>query len=337
MGRQGRIDEVTWEADGWPAINGGRGPSRTVTLPAGGAPRVSPGPVEDDFTGAVLDPRWQWPVGSAGPAGGRAGARGWLRLAVGTSAATVAAARPTIAGSYVATTVVDPGSITAGAQAGLAAFGNRDNLLAVTVEGAAPGADGRTAGDALSATVWQAQKGQRTILAVRRVERRELLHLRLVATDRTRFQFAVSADGRTWDTLSADAQGGFLPPWDPQRPGGAARSRPAGRVGEVRRLQARRRATVRPFSPAQDRNGTARFSAPDESAVVALASIRGVDIAPCCVRLASALRLTGGSRRSSVSSLRTLPCAPFRRSLRARSLQPPPAHVGASLPGGDST
>ena len=87
-------------------------------------------------------------------------------------------------------------------------------MLAVTVERGAPSADGRTAAGLLSATVWQTQKGQRTILATRRVEPGELLHLRLVATDRTRFQFAVSADGRTWDTLSAEAQGGFLPPWD---------------------------------------------------------------------------------------------------------------------------
>ena len=118
MGRQGLIDEVTWEADGWPAINGGRGPSRTVALPSGGAPRVSPGPVEDDFTGAVLDPAWQWPWDQAAPPSVDPAGGGWLRLGTGASAATVAAARPTLAGSYVATSVVDTRSITAGAQCG---------------------------------------------------------------------------------------------------------------------------------------------------------------------------------------------------------------------------
>ena len=214
VGRQGLIDEVTWEADGWPAINGGRGPSRSVALPGAGVPRVNPGPIEDDFSAAGLDPGWQWPWDQPDPPTVDPAAGGWLRLRTGVSAATVAAARPTLAGSYVATTVVEPGSITAGARAGLAAFGNRENVLAATVERVAADADGGTAGAALSATVWQTQKGQRTILATRRLPARELLHLRLVATDRTRFRFSVSADGRTWDTLSAEADGEYLPPWD---------------------------------------------------------------------------------------------------------------------------
>ena len=41
----------------------------------------------------------------------------------------------------------------------------------------------------------------------------ELLHLRLSAQDRTRFEFAVSPDGRTWKTVGG-AQGEYLPPWD---------------------------------------------------------------------------------------------------------------------------
>ena len=32
-GRQGLLDEVTWGADGWPAINGGKGPSRDAAAP----------------------------------------------------------------------------------------------------------------------------------------------------------------------------------------------------------------------------------------------------------------------------------------------------------------
>ena len=134
VGRQGLLDEVTWDARGWPAINGGHGPSRSAALPAGGAPRASTAAVEDDFAGAALDPAWQWPWDQATPPSVDPAQGGWLRLGTGTTAATVAAARPTLAGSYVATTVVDVASITAGARAGLAAFGNRDNVLAVTIE-----------------------------------------------------------------------------------------------------------------------------------------------------------------------------------------------------------
>ena len=215
VGRQGLLDEVTWGADGWPAINGGRGPSRMVAVPGGGAPRAASGRVEDDFDGAALDPGWQWPwdqptLPTVDPAEG-----GWLRLSTGPNAATVAAARSTLAGSYVATTVVDVESITAGARAGLAAFGNRDNVLALTIESPdPPGGEPGPGVGAVTATVWQTQKGQRSTLATRRVDRRASLHLRLAATDRTRFQFAVSTDGVTWDTIASDAQGGYLPPWD---------------------------------------------------------------------------------------------------------------------------
>jgi hypothetical protein len=62
--------------------------------------------------------------------------------------------------------------------------------------------------------VWQRQKGEQRRLTSGRVESRELLHLRLTARDRTRFQFAVSSDGTAWNQLAADATGEYLPPWD---------------------------------------------------------------------------------------------------------------------------
>jgi xylan 1,4-beta-xylosidase len=227
MGRQGLLDEVTWAApgagarsgradveEGWPAINGGRGPSRSAALPLGVAPRRTRGLVHDDFRGALLDPAWQWPwdqptVPGVDPARG-----GWLQLGTGSAATTVAAARSTLAGNYVATTLVDAASITAGARAGLAAFGNRDNVLAMTIEHPQQPAAGEAPGDTLAVTVWQTQKGERRTLATELVGRRGMLHLRLTAKDRTRFQFAVSPDGRSWKTLPADAEAGFLAPSD---------------------------------------------------------------------------------------------------------------------------
>ena len=166
----------------------------------------------DEFTGRALDAAWQWPWDQPEPPSVEPGRGGWLRLRTGTASHAVAA-RPTLAGSYVATAVLDAASITAGARAGVAAFGNRDNLLAITVERPEGAGEPQTP-DVLRVVVWRTQKGERATLATDTVESRGTVHLQLKATDRTRFQFAVSGDGRNWNTLASDAEGSYLPPWD---------------------------------------------------------------------------------------------------------------------------
>ena len=208
VGRQALLDEVTWNVDGWPAINAGKGPSGSAPSPAATVQRREPGAIEDQFTRAAIDPGWQWPWDQASAPGIEPGRGGWLRLTIGAESMAVAA-RPTRGAGYIARTTVDVGSIAPGARAGLAAFGNRDNVLAVSVErGTAEKAAGET-----TVIVWQAQKGERRTLATVQMPGTQLLHLRLSATDRTRFEFAVSPDGRTWKTVGG-AEGEYLPPWD---------------------------------------------------------------------------------------------------------------------------
>ena len=212
VGRQALLDEVTWDAQGWPAINGGRGPSASAALPSASAQRRTDDSIEDDFTAAALNPGWQWPWDQTpAPAIDRS-TEGWLRLDSGPLAIVVAA-RPTRSGSYVATAIVDAASITRGAGAGIAAFGNRDNLLAVTIERRQEPAAAEPQAGTLTIEVWQRRKTERRTLATATIPQQDLIHLRLAATDRTRFEFAVSPDGRTWKTL-AGAEGGYLPPWD---------------------------------------------------------------------------------------------------------------------------
>ena len=217
VGRQGLLDEVTWNADGWPAINSGKGPSGSALSPSTVAQRRASTLLEDDFNKTAIDPGWQWPwdqtsAPSIEPtsvlAGRGRGRGGWLRLITGTASIAIAA-RPTRDANYTATTAVDVASIAPGARAGLAAFGNRDNAIAVTVERAGEAATGTP----LTVVVWQTQKGQRRTLATTEVSTAPLLHLRLSAKDRTRFEFAVSPDGQAWKTV-AGAQGEYLPPWD---------------------------------------------------------------------------------------------------------------------------
>jgi beta-xylosidase len=204
VGRQGLLDEVTWQADAWPAINNGRGPSSAESTAA----RGSTAPVSDQFTNATLDPSWQWPWNQPVPPAVDNVRGGWLRLETGTAEVAVAA-RPTLAGAYTATASIDAASITPGARAGLAAFGNADNVLAVTIERPQQAPGGK-----LTVAVWRRQKGEQTMLATDTIGAAGTIRLRLEARDRTRFQFAVSSNGRDWKTVATDADGAYLPPWD---------------------------------------------------------------------------------------------------------------------------
>jgi beta-xylosidase len=206
VGRQALLDEVTWSAEGWPAINGGNGPS--VSAPSTVGQRRAAAVIEDHFAKAPIDPGWQWPWDQASAPNVEAGRGGWLRLASGNTAMAIAA-WPTRGANYAATTAVDVASIAPGARAGLAAFGNRDNAIAITVERAAQPATGTP----LSVVVWQTQKGERRTLATMEVPAGPLLHLRLSAKDRTRFEFAVSPDGQAWKSVGG-GEGEYLPPWD---------------------------------------------------------------------------------------------------------------------------
>jgi beta-xylosidase len=216
VGRQGLLDEVTWDAEEWPAINAGRGPSGSAAAPMGSVAGASGQSFQDDFQGRALDPAWQWPWDQADRPAIDSSRGGWLRLSGGNPSlreTVLVAARPTLAGTYIAATVVDVDSLTAGARAGLSAFGSRDNMLAVSVERpSAP--EGTTTAGAVTIAVWQVQKGERRTLTTDRIGTRGRVYLQLKATGRSRFDFAASADGQQWQTIGAQAEAGYLPPWD---------------------------------------------------------------------------------------------------------------------------
>ena len=205
VGRQGLLDEIVWHADGWPTINGGRGPSRQAPAPAGASAGSHTERVfVDEFTGTRLTPGWQWPWET--PPSWRLDARdgGVLELQPGTSrngAAGGVLARSAFEGNYVATAVIEARALGAGANAGLVAYGDRDNALGVSI------GQGH-------ATLWRREKGAQRDLA--RVARQvsDLVHVRMTASNGSRFQFAVSADGSTWTDIGFEAHGAELPPWD---------------------------------------------------------------------------------------------------------------------------
>jgi beta-xylosidase len=174
VGRQGMLDEVTWGKDGWPSINGGRGP--------GGAGALEKATFAEEFAGAV-SPRMQWPVDLLPE---MRTVNGWLELK------GVLAKAPASTDYYARTVVEGSG--------GLAAWGDARNATGITL------ASGRV-------TLWRRAKGERAELAsVETAATR--MHLRMKATGGNRFEFTFSEDGKKWTPIHPPVDGDDLPPWD---------------------------------------------------------------------------------------------------------------------------
>ncbi|HKX61414.1 MAG TPA: family 43 glycosylhydrolase [Verrucomicrobiae bacterium] len=202
-GRQGLLDEVTW-ADGWPSINGGKGPSVTATAPIKFEPRELTQDFTDEFNDAKLRPEWQWPVNNEPTIRIKDGA---LILSVAPNRSRdllgAVAGLKTMTGDYTAITVLDRAALEPGTQAGLSAFGDAQNALGILL------------GDD-KLRVYRRQKGKHEVVATIPAPPGSRLHLRLAASEGHRFRFAYSTDGRTWENAGSavDLEGNYLPPWD---------------------------------------------------------------------------------------------------------------------------
>ncbi|MCA1635315.1 MAG: family 43 glycosylhydrolase [Acidobacteria bacterium] len=210
VGRQGLLDEVKWGRDGWPTINNGRGPSARADSPAGvRAVSSDAHRFFDDFTTASLRPGWQWPAANEPSVSVEARRQGWLALAPAEGQAESAVggvvARSTTTGDYEATTEVETRTLAGGMSAGLSAFGDMENALGVSVGGG-------------KVMLWRRErKGERTeqtTVASVDAPAGATLHLRMRARDGQRYRFAVSRDGRSWQEVGEEVDGGYLPPWD---------------------------------------------------------------------------------------------------------------------------
>ena len=204
-GRQGLLDEVTWTPRGWPEINGGQGPSARAASPFGVTERAKPGTFADEFGGSTPDPAWQWPWEHKP---GLAVTSGALVLratdARADNPAGTVVARHTVAGDYTATTRVLTGGLAPAVMPGLAAYGNQDNAIGLSL-------------NAGRAVLWRRKAGkQETITSVTTTFGDAVL-LRMTASGGSRFRFAVAADTPTnpeWRPIGQEAEGGYLPPWD---------------------------------------------------------------------------------------------------------------------------
>jgi xylan 1,4-beta-xylosidase len=201
-GRQGVLDEITWNADGWPAINEARGPSGRAVVPHGIAPREEEDGFIDELTGPALRPGWQWPWNRAPQHSFMAGALVLRAPATGADSATAAiVARPALTGDYTAIARVVAHRSMQQAMVGLAAYGDADNAIGASVRGE-------------QVVLWMRTKGEQRELASAPTALGPVVDVRMKASDGHRFAFAFSTNGRDWQTLGGEADGEHLPPWD---------------------------------------------------------------------------------------------------------------------------
>jgi beta-xylosidase len=199
-GRQALLDEVIWK-NGWPEINGTRGPTAQAPAPARAGARTERTWIVDEFAGARLDPHWQWPWDRTPQ---RSIAQGVLTLrASGRDASNPAdtiVARPAAHGDYVVTARVLPLSDPA-AFAGVSIYGNAANAIGLS-----------RSGDVV--LLWRREKGAQQMMATAPAPATAPVDLRITASGASRFQFAIQTDEARWTPVGGETEGGYLPPWD---------------------------------------------------------------------------------------------------------------------------
>jgi beta-xylosidase len=204
VGRQGMLDEVIFGADGWPTINGGKGPSISAEPPI--APQEAwPAEIVDEFDGAALSANWQWPVATPPPAATIDPSDNG-RLVLGAmpdgkdSHLGAVVGRPTLRGDYEVTTAT---TVAPGVFAGVSAYGDGNNAVGISVGGG-------------KAVVFRL--GNASSQAVAEMNAPDSVGLRMQAANGHLFSFAISTDGgASWEPVGGVVNselGPDLPPWD---------------------------------------------------------------------------------------------------------------------------
>lgn len=196
-GREMVLDEVVFNADGWPSINGGKGPSVNANAPAVASPQKDITKIRDDFSGKALMAGYQWPIGHMPQSRMENGAL----VLTATDGPATAVQSITVA-SFVSETAVQTAKLSGGAFAGLVVFGDQANHLALVT-------DGKTI------QVWNQRRGQKTMVAeTPAVGGAKAIKLRVACVGGNRFRFAVEGKGGAWQELAGETDGSYLPPWD---------------------------------------------------------------------------------------------------------------------------
>lgn len=195
-GRQLLLDEVVFGADGWPTINGGRGPSTRAQAPAAARAQADTTVFRDDFTGPRLAAGWQWQIGPR-PDAKLDDGRLMLTGAGGMTGVVQSIRTP----SFVAETIVDASRLGSGDFAGIVIYGDRANGIQFLTDGK-------------GVQVRSRRKQKDALAAEARVEGGRPVALRVACVDGNRFRFAVRDPDGAWREVGGETSGAYLPPWD---------------------------------------------------------------------------------------------------------------------------
>jgi xylan 1,4-beta-xylosidase len=205
VGRQALLDEIKWDASGWPTINGGNGPSERADSPLGTPKGADDHFFVDQFDGPRLGPGWQWPQSNEPIITLARKPVSHLVLAPTREHANnplgAVVARSTTKGDYMAQALMDTKGMKAGALAGLAAYGDGDNALGVAF------GNGKL-------VVWRREKNEHKTIATTAAPASRRLYLRMTARQGHFYRFAFSTDAKNWNDLGEEINGNYLPPWD---------------------------------------------------------------------------------------------------------------------------
>src|ERR1051325_8108487 len=199
-GREAMLDEVKFGTNGWPTINGGKGPSAQAIAPPEVAQHGRTG-FADSFRGPTLDPSWGWPQNNEPICKLGTGLELSPRPAFATNLLGALLSRRTTSGNYTATIVADISELKSGVYVGLAVIGDAANAVGLAL------GDGKL-------MLWRAQKGVHQTIASADAPKSEQIHLQLTAKGGHIFQFAASEDGKKWSPIGGPQGGEQLPPWD---------------------------------------------------------------------------------------------------------------------------
>jgi len=188
LGRESVLDRITWNPNGWPEVNAGRGPGGTVASP-------TPVAFSDEFSSGHLDPEWRWPIGGE-PDAKVSGSR--LTLTVPGPRDHVFIARSPLSAAYTASVNVLPGASAAPA---LAVIGNAENECMLLLQGR-------------HLELRRLAKDDKHVLWRSDDLPPNPVWLRFQVDKQTRATFSYSLDRKNWISAGSPVTLVGLPPWD---------------------------------------------------------------------------------------------------------------------------
>ncbi|HXG54176.1 MAG TPA: family 43 glycosylhydrolase [Vicinamibacterales bacterium] len=199
LGREALLDEVHWDADGWPMINSGRGPTSVAAAPLDFSRAESNAEFFDGFNAPQLGLDWQWPMFSEQKVRVEVADGGHLILeppkgSLEDEWTGTVAARRFVSGNVVVTTLAEASGAFPQSRAGLSAYSWRDRSIGIAFGGN-------------KVMLWSRAGKDVQTLATTDVPRARALYLRMTAQDAELYRFAYSANGRDWTELGEPLNG----------------------------------------------------------------------------------------------------------------------------------